>query len=392
MGTPEFMAPEQISEPGSVDARADIYALGVILHYMLAGRTPFGPPFGRLPAHVLLARILTAPIPAIERSDVPDGVRRLVAKALAKDPDQRFPNMREMEGAVTRLLAGVEAPHPPVEGARSFRAGGLAARPSGARRPPSWIAAGVAALLAVVAVGFLLRGRASAPAPSARSAASPRPLGVDGAAGGPDRRPGPPTPALAVEVPPAPGQASPPSAAVTEVRRSDREAISRRGRSLDSAKGARAADARRRGVLRRGGAAEDAGPAPELPAAPVVAAPPLPPARDQPNASVASNRPAPPAIAGTVDPALSQALVRSRLPEIERCYDRGKMDDPELKGRVTVRIHIAPSGVVTADELESSSLANSGVESCILDAVRGWRFPAPAAGKAGVISYPFNLR
>ena len=96
--------------------------------------------------------------------------------------------------------------------------------------------------------------------------------------------------------------------------------------------------------------------------------------------------------AAAVDPAPIQAVVRSRLTEIERCYDRGKMDDPELKGRVTVRIHIGPRGTVSADEIESSSLGNSIVESCILDAVRAWKFPVPAGGKSAIISYPFNLR
>jgi hypothetical protein len=86
-----------------------------------------------------------------------------------------------------------------------------------------------------------------------------------------------------------------------------------------------------------------------------------------------------------------QAVVRSRLFEVRRCYERGKMDEPELKGRVTVRIAIPPSGGVASALVESSSLGNSRVEGCIVDAVRGWPFPAPAGTTPLVISYPFNL-
>jgi serine/threonine-protein kinase len=87
-----------------------------------------------------------------------------------------------------------------------------------------------------------------------------------------------------------------------------------------------------------------------------------------------------------------QAVVRSRLFEVRRCYERGKMDEPELKGRVTVRIVVPPSGGVASALVESSSLGNSRVEGCIVDAVRAWPFPAPAGSSPLVISYPFNLR
>jgi TonB family protein len=87
-----------------------------------------------------------------------------------------------------------------------------------------------------------------------------------------------------------------------------------------------------------------------------------------------------------------QAVVRSRLFEVRRCYERGKMDEPELKGRVTVRIAIPPAGGVASALVESSSLGNSRVEGCIVDAVRAWPFPAPAGSTPLVISYPFNLR
>ena len=94
---------------------------------------------------------------------------------------------------------------------------------------------------------------------------------------------------------------------------------------------------------------------------------------------------------GGVDPAKTQLVVRSHLSEIQRCYERGKMDDPDLRGRVTVRIAISANGAVSDAGIDGSTLGNGGVEGCMTSAVRSWKFPAPTAGGA-VISYPFNLR
>ncbi|MDB4962751.1 MAG: serine/threonine protein kinase [Myxococcales bacterium] len=104
MGTPEFMAPEQITSPESVDKRADIYALGVVLHEMLAGSVPF--PFvgtrGDLDAtHALLHRILGEIPPSIDRADAPPGLAEMITdKLLAKDPADRYASMRDVRGAL----------------------------------------------------------------------------------------------------------------------------------------------------------------------------------------------------------------------------------------------------------------------------------------------------
>jgi len=67
------------------------------------------------------------------------------------------------------------------------------------------------------------------------------------------------------------------------------------------------------------------------------------------------------------------------------------MDEPDLKGRVTLKISIAESGGVTAASVDSSSLHSSSVETCIVNTVKGWKFPAPSGGPA-IISYPFNFK
>ena len=107
MGTPEYMAPEQIVTPDAVDHRCDIYALGVVLYEMLAGHVPFAPPPGsQLPldldtAHALLRRILSERPPAFQRADAPPGlVEMVVDKLLAKDAAERYPSMKQVQRAL----------------------------------------------------------------------------------------------------------------------------------------------------------------------------------------------------------------------------------------------------------------------------------------------------
>jgi len=87
MGTPRYMAPEQI-EGLTVDARTDVYALGVLLHRALAGVEPF---IGTT-HHLLAYRILAEEPPPLRRlrPDVPSAVESAVLRALSKSPDDRF--------------------------------------------------------------------------------------------------------------------------------------------------------------------------------------------------------------------------------------------------------------------------------------------------------------
>jgi len=103
MGTPQFMAPEQILTPDNVDQRADIYALGVILYEMLTARRPFQ---NDDPEALLHSIVKDAP-PPLERPDAPPGLEEmLVTRLLAKDREQRYQSMKDVEGAL-EAFAGV---------------------------------------------------------------------------------------------------------------------------------------------------------------------------------------------------------------------------------------------------------------------------------------------
>ena len=90
LGTPQYMAPEQAMGERSVDARADVYALGAVLYEMLAGEPPFVGPT----AQAIVARVITDEPKALAsvRRSVPVHVDAAVLRALEKLPADRFPS------------------------------------------------------------------------------------------------------------------------------------------------------------------------------------------------------------------------------------------------------------------------------------------------------------
>ena len=98
LGTPEFMSPEQIrGKP--LDARSDIYALGIVAFEMFTGKLPFQ---GRNAQEMMIARLRSQPI-AIRtlRPDIPDAVEKALTKALQTTPDDRFTTALEFSDALT---------------------------------------------------------------------------------------------------------------------------------------------------------------------------------------------------------------------------------------------------------------------------------------------------
>ena len=103
LGTPAFMAPEQIVGEPAVGPRTDLYALGCVAYRLVTGQVTFQ---GRRPLEVLTQHVSTPPVPPSQRSElkIPESLDRIILMCLEKDPDRRPASA----DAVAALLAGVE--------------------------------------------------------------------------------------------------------------------------------------------------------------------------------------------------------------------------------------------------------------------------------------------
>jgi predicted Ser/Thr protein kinase len=223
LGTPQYMSPEQALGV-AVDARADLYALGVVLYELLAGRPPFE---GGSVASLLYRHAHEAPRPLSEVAPgaAPPALEAIVMRLLAKRPEDRFSSARELQ---TALVAGAAAvvpsggesevvpPLTPREPAPLTppAASGLSTRvvdaPPSRRLGPALLVLAVAAA-AGVALAFAFAGAREDEGPPV-AAAVVRPLapvsGLVGAAAPPVTAPETAAPASPVRAPAAPETAA----------------------------------------------------------------------------------------------------------------------------------------------------------------------------------------
>ena len=99
MGSPLYMSPEQMTASRNVDARSDIWSVGVVLYELLSGRAPFLA--DTLPQ--ICARILTEPVAPLlsVRADLPAGLDAVIERCLEKDPARRFQDVGELASALS---------------------------------------------------------------------------------------------------------------------------------------------------------------------------------------------------------------------------------------------------------------------------------------------------
>jgi TonB family protein len=96
-------------------------------------------------------------------------------------------------------------------------------------------------------------------------------------------------------------------------------------------------------------------------------------------------------VRGTLDKEIIRRIVRRHLNEVKFCYQEALARRPSLEGRLVTQFTIAATGTVLAAVVQSSTLQAASVESCVVNAIKRWEFPAPDHGGMAMVSYPFTF-
>ncbi|MFD8202675.1 protein kinase domain-containing protein [Streptomyces sp. NPDC003470] len=123
VGTPQYLSPEQALGRG-VDARSDLYSVGIMLFQLVTGRLPFD---ADSPLAIAYAHVQEEPVaPSSVNRALPPAVDALVARALKKNPNERFPSAEAMRDECLRVAASFQAAPPSiVPGAQTPSGGGV---------------------------------------------------------------------------------------------------------------------------------------------------------------------------------------------------------------------------------------------------------------------------
>ena len=401
-----YLSPEQLAGQ-AIDHRSDIYALGIVLY-----ETTVAQPLWRGATDEIVKRVISEPIrpPRSVRPDYPPALETIVMKALEKQPADRYQSadqlrsdledfvtaagsrsgahqvalyLRDLFPATGPLSDGGVAPARAAvtEGAEaSASAGprGSAARaflPGWHRRGPTaarWaMIVAIPALTALTAFAFLGR-------PSARNGA-PATLLSEGTPSLRRQRQPAAQPIEAAFIAPSPPTASPPTLAIeTPPPAAPRRVIV----SGDTVR----AERQRQRPHPRGMAVAVSPPAFPLDASPVTPAVSLrsaglpdPPAPASPRSAV-------------VDSKTVATVVHAHAGEVQACFDRALMEQPDLHGRLSVRAAVDADGQVLEVSLFGPAMAGGGrLQECVLAAFRRWIFPPPQGAAKGSVTYAFRF-
>ncbi len=190
MGTPHYISPEQAKGLGNLDARTDIYSLGVMMYELLVGQVPFhaDTPFSVIHDHIYSP----LPLPRDMNPELNDEIQRALLKALAKNREDRFNDVPEMMSVFLQAFDGLIKDHPSegeaptlalnadaqrtaaIKRAKASQEAAEAALPEPdqdpqprKRRIPGWIAWMLIPALAIFCLaGFILQDARSVPGPN----------------------------------------------------------------------------------------------------------------------------------------------------------------------------------------------------------------------------------